>query len=245
MTDSTPTPRTTLQRLAYIAGTAASGMGAVLRHLSTPAGDLHAGPAMATHAVWGRPPSAERPRVGFNAGEVYVRGYQDGVARVVGIRAATGVRLAVIEVDRAVDALRAHTPLHRSEDGPIVGCTCGELRLGDAWSVHAALAVFDNLATVEGHEPVQPRTDEPITAAGSPPGYRSVKAGGVTEFAGRHVILPPDLHDVPQGPVLLESARFEFHTDGNTAPDAVLVKIAGHEQPYMLLPDHVVQVQMP
>lgn len=226
---------------------------------------------------------------------------------LAGITPAPGVTLAVVGIPQAARALRDHHPLRNRPDGPLVGCACGKLRLGEGWSEHAVAAIFDALPTVQGRadapppgflrrsglEDVDPElvellrhagdrwgplgvalvastltdpnvlvarlrhpssigiiqpvgsqtTEQPDAHPGHGPGWTSVNAGQLTEFLGRTIVLPHDVENVPHEPVELVSARFEHQHDGNTGPDAVLVTIAGHEHPYMLLPNHQVQVR--
>lgn len=73
-------------------------------------------------------------------------------------------------------------------------------------------------------------------------GWLNVHAGQLTEFVGRTIVLP-DREDLPQGELVMTSARFERLQDGDGQPDVVLVALEGLPEPYAVLVADMVRVR--
>jgi hypothetical protein len=144
------------------------------------------------------------------------------------------------------DTLLNHHLERRTADGPIDGCECGELRWGQGWSDHVAdvlLEALDRGHAVTSADPLEQPEQGEDPAPWPPAGYTLMPAGQITEFLGRQVILPPGREAVPEGPVVLLSARFGHLQDGDQSPDVVLVTLEGLSEPYALMPSDRVAVR--
>lgn len=145
------------------------------------------------------------------------------------------------------DTLLNHHSERRTPDGPIDSCECGDLRLGQGWSDHLAdvlLEAIDRGRAVTSADPLEgPQPPAEDVPPWPPAGYVLMPAGQITEFLGRQVILPPGREAVPEGPVVLVSARFGHLQDGDQSPDVVLVTLEGLPEPYALMPSDRVAVR--
>jgi hypothetical protein len=74
-------------------------------------------------------------------------------------------------------------------------------------------------------------------------GWTWIAAGQATEFLGRHIRFPVTREAVPEGDVVLESARFGHLNDGDHAPDVVYLKVLGHPHEYALTHSDKIQVR--